>query len=200
MVTRVTEDNWWVLRTFLIGYFSIVLQIKQSIIILGKFLRLNYLRVFRIQAFWKWLYNRKMAFMSHFSPKGGRLINYLGKKKKFDFRQIRWFLTWHDGIFPCIATRKALKSSFRIWIADHRSTNLLFSLHCKYFQFNFYTFYMCPTFHCNITPYCLHLITAQWNFLKLIYSFFAVTSTLQLDSIWQIIAKCTLFTHVPFPL
>ena len=26
----------------------------------------------------------------------------------------------------------------------------LLSVHCKYIQCNFYTFYMCPTFHCTV--------------------------------------------------
>ena len=26
-----------------------------------------------------------------------------------------------------------------------------YMVHCKYIQCNFYTFYMCPTFHCNLT-------------------------------------------------
>ena len=33
------------------------------------------------------------------------------------------------------------------WASTHASI----CVHCKYIQCNFYTFYMCPTFHCNLT-------------------------------------------------
>ena len=53
----------------------------------------------------------------------------------------------------------------------------LSTLHCKCIQCNFNIFYMCPTFHCNLT--------VQWNKCKAdLQVFFTLTSTL--DCIWQI--------------
>ena len=47
-------------------------------------------------------------------------------------------------------------------------------VHCKYIQCNFYSFYMCPTFHCNLTVlftfnYCSKI---QWNKCKADLQFF----------------------------
>ena len=47
-------------------------------------------------------------------------------------------------------------------------------LHCKYIQCNFYTFYMCPTFHCNLTLLFTFNCCSKYSGInvKLIYSFF----------------------------
>ena len=58
---------------------------------------------------------------------------------------------------------------------------LIALVHYKYIQCNFYTFYMCPTFHCILT---------------VLFTFFTVTSTL--NCTWQILVRCTLVTCVPF--
>ena len=43
---------------------------------------------------------------------------------------------------------------FHIW-------KFLPTVHCKYIQCNFYTFYVCPNFHCNLSVlFTFHLITA----------------------------------------
>ena len=38
---------------------------------------------------------------------------------------------------------------FTIWLLRHSCLKII--LHCKYIQCNFYSFKMCPTFHCNLT-------------------------------------------------
>ena len=47
------------------------------------------------------------------------------------------------------------------------------SIHCKYIQCNFYTFYMCPTFHCNLTVLFTFNCCSKYSGInvKLIYSF-----------------------------
>ena len=59
-----------------------------------------------------------------------------------------------------------------LFVVDSRAPCL--ALHCKYIQCNFYTFYMCPT------VISLYYCCSKYSGInvKLIYSFFTVTSTL----------------------
>ena len=52
------------------------------------------------------------------------------------------------------------------------------TIHCKYIQCIFYTFYMCPTFHCNLTVLFTFNCCSKFSGInvKLIYSFLTVTS------------------------
>ena len=54
------------------------------------------------------------------------------------------------------------------WLSKHSPS------HCKYIQCNFYTFYVCPTFHCNLTVLLTFNYCSKYTGInvKLIYSFF----------------------------
>ena len=60
------------------------------------------------------------------------------------------------------------------------SSLTLFWLHCKYIRCNFYSFSLCPNFHCNLTvQFTINCCSKySWIIVKLIYSSFTVTSTL----------------------
>ena len=76
----------------------------------------------------------------------------------------------------------------------------IFSYTANIFIVFFYSFQLCPYFHCNLTVRFTFNPCSKYSriIVKLIYSFFSVTSTL--DCIWQLNVKCTLFSCVQFPL
>ena len=119
---------------------------------------------------------------------------------------LKWRTTsrkrWENtGTGFCSTRSSLLYTLWCYWFKIVRKLSILrFAVHCKYIQCNFYTFYMCPTFHCNLTVLFTFNCCSKYSGInvKLIYSFFTVTSTL--DCIWQILVKCTLFTCVPFSL
>ena len=71
-----------------------------------------------------------------------------------------------------------LKSSKLLFLLVSFSTalNRLICPHCKYINCN-YTFYMCPTFHCNLTVLFTFNYCSKYSGInvKLIYSFFTVS-------------------------
>ena len=65
-----------------------------------------------------------------------------------------------------------------LWWALLMRQNLKSELHCKYIQCNFYSFEMCPNFHCNLTVWFTFNCCSKYSWIIADLQFFTVTSTL----------------------
>ena len=67
-------------------------------------------------------------------------------------------------------------------------------LHCKYIQCNFYTFYLCPTFHCNPTVLFTFILQVKWKNVNPDLQWITIKSTLlHCNEYGKILVTFTLF-------